>query len=398
MTGQRGDRTAALIVVVFAFSVGLGVATVAIPLLALSAGYDPATIGVLVAITAASQLGARLALPWLLGRFSDRGLISIASVLMVAGFGLLLVSTAFPVFALAQLLQGLARAVFWTSSQTHAVRSGGRPVERLVDINIASNAGTLIGPALAGMLATFGLSAAVVASVVGAAFAVLGTPFLQRHPPYDRRQSAGSLRLLGRPGLDVAVWASVVGGTWWSMLGSYIPVILVHAGIGPSGVGWMVTGSEGAAILALIALRRLAPGRIGPVVWAGSLTAMAALAALAIVPGTVVALMACLIVGGAANGTITTLAPAMSSLAAAAEEQGDALSLTGTFRAASLLVSPAVASALLAVLTVPAAVVAVAVTLAAPGLPLARGRRSAPVERHDVLLDAFDEERALGSR
>ena len=53
---------------IFSFSVGLGVATVAIPLLALESGYDAAAVGFLVATSAASQLAFRLGLPWLLRR------------------------------------------------------------------------------------------------------------------------------------------------------------------------------------------------------------------------------------------------------------------------------------------------------------------------------------------
>src|SRR4051812_12123522 len=91
------DRVVSL-VVAFGFSVGLGVATVAIPLLALDAGYDAAAVGFLVATSAAAQLGTRLILPWLLGWLPDRTLIAVASGLMLSGFALLLGSTALPVF------------------------------------------------------------------------------------------------------------------------------------------------------------------------------------------------------------------------------------------------------------------------------------------------------------
>ena len=74
-TSPRVDRVTSL-VVAFGFSVGLGVATVAIPLLALGAGYDEAAIGFLVATSAAAQLGTRLILPWLLGWLPDRTLIA----------------------------------------------------------------------------------------------------------------------------------------------------------------------------------------------------------------------------------------------------------------------------------------------------------------------------------
>ncbi len=88
-TRSRVDRAASL-AVAFGFSVGLGVATVAIPLLALDAGYDEAAVGFLVATSAVAQLGTRLGLPWLLGWLPDRTLIALASLLMLSGFALLL--------------------------------------------------------------------------------------------------------------------------------------------------------------------------------------------------------------------------------------------------------------------------------------------------------------------
>ncbi len=375
------DRVASL-VVVFAFSIGLGVATIAIPLLALDAGYDPATIGFLAATSAASQLGFRLCLPWLFGRFADRTLIAGAAMLMVAAFASLLVSTAIAVFVTSQLLQGAARAIFWTSSQTHAVRGVGRPVDRLVDVNVAGNAGTLIGPVIAGTLAVFGLPVAIGAAAVGALVAVAGTGLLRRLPPYDRRRSAGTMRLLRRDGVDIACWASVVGGGWWAMLGSYIPVILVGAGLGAAGIGWLVTLSEAASIGGILVLRRLPAGRIRAAVAIGSYGAAAVLAGLAVIPEGLAGYAILLVVGGVASGTITTLAPAMASLAATADEQGDVLALSGTFRAAALLAAPAAVGALLSVVALPAAVVLLGAGLGLPGLAL--GRRQTDPEAASV--------------
>ncbi len=139
------------------FSLALGVGTVTVPLLALDAGYDPATVGFLAALAAATQLTTRFGLPWLLGRFRDRTLVTVSSLMMVGAFALLLGSRALPVFVAAQLLHGGARAIFWTSSQTHAVRGPGDRVRRLVDLNVAGGTGTLIGPAVAGTIAIVSL-------------------------------------------------------------------------------------------------------------------------------------------------------------------------------------------------------------------------------------------------
>jgi len=369
----RRERIASL-VAAFAFSVSLGVGTITIPLLALSAGYDAPTIGFLVATAAALQLATRFALPWLLGRFRSRELIALSSVMMLAAFGLLFASTALPVFVVAQLLQGSARAIFWTSSQTHAIRDQARPVERLVDLNVAGNAGTLVGPALAGLLATLGLSVALIAACVGALVAAIVAMTLRRLEPFDRARSAGTWRLLRRDGVDVACWASVVGGLWWSMMGSFIPVILVRAGIDPIGIGWLVTASEGAGTAALLLQRGIRRTRVRRAVRVAAATALVALALMAVAPATLPAYALILIVGGAASGTVTTLAPAMATLVAGPQEHGDALSLTGTFRAGALFASPAAIGALLGLVSLGGALALATLVVGVPGLLVGRSR------------------------
>jgi hypothetical protein len=307
---------------------------------------------------------------------------------MLAGFSLLLVSTVVVVFVVAQLFQGAARAIFWTSSQTHAVRGEGRPVDRLVEMNVAGNAGTLIGPVVAGSLAVFGLPVAIAAAAIGAAVAALGTTALKRLPAYDRERPATSTRLLRRDGVDVACWASVVGGGWWAMLGSYIPVILVGASVGSQGIGWLITLSEGASIVGILVLRGIAHGHIRRAVRIGSFAAAAVLICLAVAPAALAGYLELLVAGGVASGVITTLPPAMASLAAEPEEPGDAMALTGTFRAAALLAVPATVGALLSVVTLPVAVVALGLGLGLPGLAIGRGTPGADPTRSADEADA----------
>ena len=374
---ERHDDRPIALGVAFGFALSLGIATVTIPLLALGAGYEPAAIGFLAATAAASQLVTRLTLPWLLGRYADRGLIALSAALMVGAFSLLLVSTALPAFLVAQLAQGAARALFWTSSQTHAIRSGGPAVRRLVDLNLAGNAGTLTGPALAGLLATLGLPVALAGAALSAAAAALVAPLMTRLPAYDRRQSVGALRILRRDGVDVASWANFVAGTWWAMIGSYIPVVLVAAGFGPALIGWLVTISEGAGAVTLLVIRRARPERIRRIVRVGAFAEMAALAGIALAPALLPAYAGLLIVGGMAAGAVTSLGPALVTMVSKDQEHGDALAMSGTFRSFALLGAPAAVGALLAVVTLPVALASVALAAAAPGVALSL-RRSAP--------------------
>ena len=70
-----------------------------------------------------------------------------------------------------------------------------------------------------------------------------------------------------------------------------------------------------------------------------------------------------------------TLAPAMASLVAGPEEQGDALALTGTFRAGALFGAPALVGGLLsAIALAPALAILAAITLT-PGAVRLRRRR-----------------------
>jgi len=369
----RSDRVVALLVVGL-FSHGLGIGIVAVPLIALAAGYDPSSIGFLVAVAAASQLAGRFALPWLLGRVPDRTLSGVAATALAASFASIALSTALPVFLLAQVLQGIGRAIFWTSSQTHAVRDHGRPVDRLVDLNLAGNAGTLTGPLVAGALGAIDLRLALAAGVAATAGAALGSLALHRLPPFDRRRSSGTVELVRRPGIAAASWGSVVGGAWWAMLGSFVPVLLVGVGVGTLGVGGLITASEAAGFATLFLLRGLAAGRVGGTVALGAFAACTALIGLAIAPASLPLYIALLLMGGAASGTVTTLAPALAAAAAGPEEQGDALALSGLFRAGALLGAPAAVGALVAVVPLTAGLFALGAGLALVGVAVERGR------------------------
>ena len=256
-------------------------------------------------------------------------------------------------------------------------------------MNVAGNAGTIIGPVVAGSLAVLGLPVAIAAAAVGAAVAALGTTALRRLPAYrpgsDRRRRPGCSVATA---VDVACWASVVGGGWWAMLGSYIPVILVGASVGSQGIGWLITLSEGASIVGILVLRGIAHGHIRRAVQIGSFAAAAVLIGLAAAPAALAGYLVLLVAGGVASGVITTLPPAMASLAAEPEEQGDAMALTGTFRAAALLAVPATVGALLSVVTLPVAVVALGLGLGLPGLAIGRGRPGADRTRSADEADA----------
>lgn len=369
-----------MVIVVVGYSVALGAGTVTIPLLALAAGYDAPSIGFLVAVASGFQFAGRLFVPPLLGRFRDRTLIGGSILLFTGVFVLLAASTTLPVFLAAQVCQGLSRAVFWTACQAHVVHGSSRPVRSLVDLTIASTLGTIAAPVVAGWLAatSFGLALgfSIVAGLVGA-LAALAIP---SHPALDRRGSRGSLVLFRREGQAAAAWGSAVGGAWWAMVGSYIPVLLVGGGFGPGAVGVAVTVSEGAGALVLGFVRGVSTERARAVVAVAAVVLAGVVVAVALAPASLTVYLALLAVGGATSGSLTALAPALASAAAGPSEQGDALAISGAFRAGALLVAPATVGALLAVLPLAGALALFGGVLLAPSVALGLGstRRSRP--------------------
>src|SRR5262249_38815150 len=115
----------------FIFSFSLGLATVAMPLLALDVGYSKSAVGYLTAASAVSQLGSRLFLGAAMRAVSDWTIVLAAAAAMTASCLLVAASAALVPFVLAELLQGVARGCFWTGSQTHVVRGTGSSVRRL---------------------------------------------------------------------------------------------------------------------------------------------------------------------------------------------------------------------------------------------------------------------------
>jgi hypothetical protein len=360
---------------VLGFSIALGTGQLALPLLALAAGYDAAVVGVFAAISAVAQVGFRLALPWLLRRVPDRRLMTAACLMIVSSYAVLLGSTALVAFVVAQLLQGSARALFWTSSQTHAVRGPGASVVSLARVQLVGNIGTLTGPAVAGVLSGISLDLAL---VLGIATGSVGTAFsLATHhlDPFAReRRQTGQGRIWRRDGVDVGCWASFTAGGWRALLGSYFPVVLTAAGLGPSAVGAIIALADAASFGAAAVLSRWTLGATRTVIEVSVLATVAGVVGMPLVAGQPILAALVITIGGAGAGMLLTMGPAIASDAVGPDERGDAIAAAGTFRAGALFATPAAIAASLAVVSLPIGVGLAGVML---GLPtLASGLRS----------------------
>ncbi|TQN40884.1 putative MFS family arabinose efflux permease [Blastococcus colisei] len=372
--GSRRDATASLVGAVI-FAVGQGIASVAVPLLALRVGYSTAEVGVIVAMSAVSQMGARLFMGAMMRRLPDKVFVIISAASLALSCGVLVISTTWLIFTVSQLLQGLARAFFWTGTQTHAVRTSESAVGALARVNLVSGLGQIAGPLMAGLLIAHSPQLALGVAGAISALGVVSALLLIRLPPFaPRSKDRGRVRIWRRPGVDVGCWAGASAGAWRGLLGSYVPVALEHARQSSTTIGALVAVANGAQVagsaiagrLRGAGLRRslvlgiLASG-IGIAV-VGPLAEMAALTALA------------LFVSGIGAGAVQTVGPAVATDAVDAEERGEAIASTGTFRAAALLVAPFAVAGMVTVIPLTAAVVTAGILITAPAVGLGRLR------------------------
>jgi MFS family permease len=357
------------------FCTALGMAGVAVPLAALQVGISATAIGILVALAGVSQMAARLSMGPLLRRFPDKRFIVLAAVALTASSGLLVVNTAIWAFTMCQLLQGLARALFWTGSQTHAVRAWPTAVGGLSVINVANGAGSLAGPALAGLLAaqSLGLSL-LVAAAIGALGAVPAA-LLVRLPPFQPRAKDnrdGRSPMWRRPGVDAACAMTVGGGAWRGLMNSYVPVVLAHAGQAAPTIGALVTVGNSAALIGSAVSKWVQALGFRTSVLLGLLPAGIGIGLIGILPEKFAVVAATLLVAGLGAGVLQTVGPALAADTVEPEERGDAIASIGAFRAATLLLAPLGVGALVLVMPIGAALGVAGALMIVPSVVLAR--------------------------
>jgi MFS family permease len=366
LRGRRDEIASSCGALVFSFA--LGMASLALPLLALREGYSVAAIGVLTAMSAVAQFGSRFLLGAAMRRWPDRMLINTAAILLVLSNVSVALSAAVAPFVVAELLQGSARACFWTGSQTHVVRRGGSSASALAVVNVAAAVGAMLGPIVAGVLSE---GTPVLALWVAAVFAlgVLGPSLvLDRLPPFAPRQPHASGRLWRRAGGDAGCWGSAAGGAWRALLGSYVPVVLDAARQSSSMIGVLTAVANAAAVVGSGLAGRLPPRLVAPGFLASTVATGAGTAATAAVAGHAPLAAVALAVSGLGAGVLTVLPPAVASDSVTAEERGDAINTTGIFRAGALFATPMAVAGLAGVVTVGPAMALVGGMLALPAL------------------------------
>ena len=322
------------------YSFALGITTLALPLLALDAGYSKAAVGFLTAASAAAQTLARTELGAVMRRVPDWVLVFAAGGFLMVSCALVAISQAVVPFVCCELLQGGARACFWTGSQTHVVRGEGSSVGRLATVNFISSIGLLLGPIAAGFIADYSLTTAMCVAAGVAGVGMLPPMLLDRLPPFQRVREGRRGFLWRRRGVDVGCFAGVTAGAWRGMLTSYVPVALQRAGQSPSLIGGLVGIANGASILGAVVVARVRERRLPMSYAAATVAAGVGVALAGLAAGTAALEGVVLAVSGLGAGTLQTLGPAIATDAVHVEERGDAIAAAGAFRAGSMFVSP----------------------------------------------------------
>jgi MFS family permease len=175
-----------------------------------------------------------------------------------------------------------------------------------------------------------------------------------------------------RPGVNVGCWAGVTAGGWRALLTSYVPVTLDQARQSSSTIGALVAAANGAALVGTAISGRL-PRRwtrrvlVGGIVLTGLATALTAAVAWSVALSAVV-----LVVSGVAAGIVQILGPASAAESVHPEERGEAIAVSGTFRAAALLSAPLAVAGLVVVLPLAPAIALVGAGMTLPALALRR--------------------------
>ena len=331
------------------YSVSLGSAIVALPLLALESGYSSVQIGILVALSAVTQMLARLGMGAWMNRFADWTFVFAATVLLMISSGMAALSTSVVPFVAAHLLQGVSRAFFWTGTQTHAVR-GDRPAVRgMAIVNLSSSLGLLMGPLVAGYVGEISLVLALTVSTGLAATGLVPAALLDRLPPFSPPSGSSQKRIWRRPGVDAGCWAGVSAGAWRGLISSYVPVALAAAGTSTSTIGTVLAAANATQLAGSAGVARLRTRGLSRALVAGAVATGSGIGVVGFVAGNAWLAGTALALSGLGAGILQTAGPAVAVGAVHPEERGAVVAASGAFRAGALLASPLAAAGLVAV-------------------------------------------------
>lgn len=366
---KREARLAAI--AALAFSLAMGTQSVLLPLLALATGYSKPDVGILTAISAIAQLFTRILSATAMRRFSDKTLVVLSGIVLAISSTSVALSSFVVVFVIAELIQGIARGLFWSSATTHVLRQEGPTVGLMATINFLSSFGLFAGPTVAGLIAKFSLSTALVVAGAIALTTVIPAVLLSKEPPFEKGAKKIKREIWGKSEVRLGSWAGMTAGSWRGILNSYVPVVLRSVGDSYFLVGVLVSMANGASILGtglMGLLKRRSPIKVFALG-----VAMAAIGTgfVGITAKSIFISLVILVAGGIGAGLLQTLGPVIATGGVETHQKGDAVALAGSFRAGALLGAPLLMAALLGPIGLSAALL---VSGAVLGLPILTAR------------------------
>jgi MFS family permease len=256
----------------------------AAPLLALRSGQSQASVGVLLALFALTQVF--LALP--AGRFADRhGLkrpVGLAVIAASTGAGLAVLWPVFPVLCLAALLTGGATGVAVIALQRHVGRAAENPTQLKQVFSwlaIGPAVSNFVGPFTAGLM--IDLAGFWLAFLVMAALPLLAWLWIRgakELPPVARPaspQRGKAWDLLREPGFRRLLMVNWLLASCWDVHTFVVPVLGHERGLSASVIGTILGAFAVAAALVRLALPMLAAHLRERVVVSGAMAATALL-------------------------------------------------------------------------------------------------------------------------
>lgn len=260
--GERGFFGAAA-----AFNFSFLMLLVLVPVAAARQGDSLAVIGLLTAVPGLMQLGLRVIAGVLSDVWGPRRVMHTCFVCSaLAAVPLLGSSPGLAAFAVAQLLNGLARGAFWPAAQTYATRLPGDAAGALSRMFTLTSTGSILALLLAGGIASrLGFPVAFGASGLAAVAALVLTRHLPRAAararPEGLRELLGPLgRLIRQRPILVAGALAFAASVPNALASSFYPVFALQLGFGAALATALVAlrqgGNIGGASLFAPLLRR----------------------------------------------------------------------------------------------------------------------------------------------
>jgi len=366
-------RAAAIDAVTGVYAFALAASSVMLTFIAIGEGLSLTTIAMLSATSAATQFGSRAAITGLYRIVSDRTIMAGALGLLVLSMIAVLVFPGIAGLLLAQALQGVSRAGFWSGSQVHVLRSARNPARRMAINQFFSGGLGALGPVMAGLAAERDQRSAIILVAIVSSVGAAGCVLLTRHPVFERVTKSAENGVWQQRGVRIGSFGSLAAGAFNSVLVTFVPVLFDGIGWSEAAVGTLVSVVNAGLLVGSLVAGAVRPSLFALTVTAATLVIATGTGALALTDVASPVAVAGAIAAGVASGVILTLAPTLVSRSAPEPLRGSAVVFAGIFRAGALFGTPIIVAGTSLILPLAVAMLVVGAASGIPGA-IAAGR------------------------